>query len=95
MPIHIYKGGGQEVGAGLFSVAPSDRTRDNRHKMKHRRFQLNRKKNFFTLRVMEHWKRLPRGAVESSPLEILKTRLDKVLCSLLWVTLLWQGRWTR
>ena len=27
----------------------------------------------------------------SPSLEILKTRLDAVLCSLLWVTLLWQG----
>ena len=27
--------------------------------------------------------------------EIFKTRLDKVLCSLLWVTLLWQEGWTR
>ena len=24
-----------------------------------------------------------------------KTRLDQVLCSLLWVTLLWQEGWTR
>jgi len=29
--------------------------------------------------------------VESPSLEIFKTCLDKVLCSLLWVTLLWQG----
>jgi len=29
--------------------------------------------------------------VESPSLEIFKTHLDKVLCSLLWVTLLWQG----
>jgi len=29
-----------------------------------------------------------------SSLEIFKTHLDKVLCSLLWVTLLWQGGWT-
>ena len=36
------------------------------------------------------WNRLPREAVES-PLEIFKTRLDTVLCSLLWVTLLGQG----
>ena len=31
---------------------------------------------------------------ESPSLEIFKTRLDKVLCSLLWVTLLRQGGWT-
>ena len=32
----------------------------------------------------------------SSPfLEIFKTYLDKVLCSLLWVTLLRKGDWTR
>jgi len=30
-----------------------------------------------------------------SPLEILKTHLDEVLCSLFWVTLLRQGGWTR
>jgi len=33
--------------------------------------------------LMEHWNRLPRGIVESPSLEIFKTRLDKVLCSLL------------
>ena len=36
-----------------------------------------------------------REAVESPSLEIFKTHLDKVLCSLLWVTLLRQGGWTR
>ena len=77
------KGGCQKDGARLFSVVPSDRTRGNGHKLKHRKFQLNMTKNFFTLRVMEHWNRLPRGVVESPSLEILKTCLDKVLCSLL------------
>jgi len=41
------------------------------------------RKNFFTLRVMEHWNRLPRKVVGSPSLEIFKTPLDKVLCSLL------------
>jgi len=41
--------------------------------------------------VTEPWPRLPREAVESPSLEIFQTRLDKVLCILLWVTLLGQG----
>jgi len=48
-----------------------------------RMFHLNMRKNFFPLRVTEHWHRLPREVVESPSLEIFKTRLDKVLCSLL------------
>jgi len=64
-------------------VVPSDTTRGNGHKLQHRKFQLNMRKNFFTLRVTEHWNRLPREAVDSPSLEIFKILLDKVVCSLL------------
>ena len=39
-------------------------------------------KNFFTVRVMEHWNRLVRELVESPTMEIFKTHVDAYLCDL-------------
>ncbi|KFV72086.1 hypothetical protein N308_05504, partial [Struthio camelus australis] len=70
------KGGCPEDGARLFSVVPRDRARGNGREQKHKKVPLSMRKNFFTVRVTEHWHRLPRGVVESPSLEIFKTCLD-------------------
>lgn len=67
----------------LFSVVPSDRTRGNDHKLKYKKFHLNRRKNSFTLREAEHWHRLPREVVECASLEMFKSHMDTFLCDLL------------
>jgi len=78
--VHKYlKGKRKDDGARLFSVEPSDRTRGSGYQLKHRKFPLNIGKHFFTVRVTEHWHRLPREVVESQSLEILKAHLDMVL----------------
>jgi len=81
MLLNILREGVRRMGPDSFQWCPL--TKGNWHKQKHRKFQLNMGKNFFTVRVTEHWNRLPREVVESASLEIFKTRLDKVLCSLL------------
>jgi len=82
MLINIFRVGVRRTGPDS-TVVPSDRTRGNGHKPKQRKFQLKMRKNFFPLRVTEHWNRLPRGIVESPSLELFETHLDAVLCSLL------------
>ena len=53
-------------------------------KLELRKFQLNMTRNFFTLRVVtKHGNKLPREAMESASLEILKNHLDTFLCNIL------------
>jgi len=60
-------------------VVPSDRTKGNGPRLKHKRFCLKIRKDFFTVQVAEYWRSLPREVVESLCLEIFKSCLDTVL----------------
>jgi len=62
----------------LFMVC-SDRVKSNGLKLEQRKFHANMQKNLFMVRMMEHWNRLPREAVEAPSMQIFKTSLDAYL----------------
>jgi len=71
-------------GEWLFPRVCSDRTRGNGSKLKERRFRLDIRKKFFTVRVVRPWPRLPRAAVAAPSLAVFKARLDGALRNLVW-----------
>jgi len=79
----VPKGAYKTAGEGLLTRASSDRTRDNVIKMKEGGFRLDRRKKFFSLRVVRHWHRLPRGGVDYPSLTVSKARLDGALSNLI------------
>ncbi|KFQ40130.1 hypothetical protein N332_14884, partial [Mesitornis unicolor] len=54
----------------------------NGFKLEEGRFRLDIRKKFFTVRVVRHWHRLPKKAVDAPSLEVFKARLDKALGNL-------------
>jgi len=62
----------------------SDRRRANGSKLKEGRFRLDIRKKFFTMRVVKHWNRMPRGAVDARSLAVFQARLDGALSNLVW-----------
>jgi len=69
-------------GKGLFTRVCRDRTKGNGCKLKEGRFRLDIRKKFFTMRVVKHWKRLPREAVGAPSLELFKAGLNGALSNL-------------
>ena len=51
-------------------------------KLKKGRSRLDIRKKFFTVRVVKHWHRLPREAVDGPSLTVFKARLDGALSNL-------------
>ncbi|KAK4815604.1 LOW QUALITY PROTEIN: hypothetical protein QYF61_004819 [Mycteria americana] len=76
------KGAYMKDGEGLFIRECSGRTRGRGFKLKEGRFRLDVRKKFFTVRVVRHWNRLPREAVDAPSLEVFKARLDGALSNL-------------
>uniref|UniRef100_A0A670K9H8 Reverse transcriptase domain-containing protein n=1 Tax=Podarcis muralis TaxID=64176 RepID=A0A670K9H8_PODMU len=72
-----------EEGERLFSAAPEKWTRSNGSKLQERRFHLNIRKNFLTVRAVRQWNLLPRSVVESPSLEVFKQRLDNHMSGVL------------
>ncbi|KFW63083.1 hypothetical protein AS28_04902, partial [Pygoscelis adeliae] len=77
------KGAYKKDGSKRFSRACCNRTRGNGFKLKGGRYRLDRRKKFFTLKVVKHWHRLPRELVDAPSLETFKVRLDGALSNLI------------
>ncbi|KFQ63617.1 hypothetical protein N334_13280, partial [Pelecanus crispus] len=48
----------------------------NGSKLKEGRFRLGIRKKFFTMRVVRHWSRLPREAVDAPSPEMFQARVE-------------------
>jgi len=48
----------------------------------HKQPHLDIRKKFFTRKVVRHWNRLPREAVDAPSVEVFKARLDGALSNL-------------
>lgn len=63
--------------------------RGSNHQLKHKKFSLNTRKNFFPCMMTKLWNNAGTREVVSLPLETFQTHLDMFPCHLLQVTLPW------
>jgi len=77
------KGAYKKDGDKLFGRAFRSRTRGIGFKLKEGRFRLDINKNFFTVRMLKHWNRLPRDVARAPSLGTFRVRLDGALSNLI------------
>ena len=65
MAFQYLKGTHRDVGEGVFTRACNER--GNEFKLEEISFRLDIRKNFLTARVLRHWHRFPREAVDAPP----------------------------
>jgi len=83
------------ISVELITWSVINRMRGNCFKWRKGRFRADIRRKFFTQRVVRHWHRLPREAVNVPSLGDFKARLDRALDSLSWqlVALPMAGEW--
>ena len=82
MAFQYLKGAYKQEGERLFMRVDSDRTRGNGFKLKQGSFRLDIRRKFFTQRLVTHWNRLPKEAVDAPSLETFKASLAWWLATL-------------
>ena len=65
------------VNKDMFVVDISNRTRGHNHKIVKQRCNLDLRKKFFSLRIVNEWNSLPASIVEAPTLNSFKARIDK------------------
>lgn len=72
------------MGVDLLSWVPRDGMRQNVLKLCQGRLKSDIRERFFTGRVTKLWNRLPKGVVESSPMEVLRKGVAVALGNVVW-----------
>ena len=66
----------EQEGEQLLILANSDKTRGKGFKLKEGRFRVEITRKFFTPRLVRHWHKLPKEAVDAPALKVFKARLE-------------------